>query len=79
MTVASGAKSILDGSRIDDDLANLSERERVLCWRFALLGRAGFSEEESAMLALSNNVNLREATDLLLTGCPRETALRILV
>ena len=31
------------------------------------------------MLALRNNVDLHEATDLLLNGCPRETALRILV
>jgi len=79
VTAASIARSILDGSRIDEDLANLSEPERVLCWRFAVLERAGYSEAESAMLAHRNDVDLHEAADLILRGCPRETALRILV
>jgi hypothetical protein len=78
MTAASIARSILDGSRVDADLAHLSEPERVLCWRFARLERAGYSEEESAMLALRNDIDLHVATDLMLHGCPRETALRIL-
>jgi hypothetical protein len=70
---------MLDGTRIDADLENLSEPERIACWRFAILERAGFSEEESAMLAVRNDVDLHEATDLMLRGCPRQTALRILV
>ena len=79
MTAASVARSILDGTRLDVGLANLSEPERVACWRFAVLERTGFSEEESALLAIRTDVDLHEATDLILRGCPRQTALRILV
>ena len=37
VTAASVARSMLDGTRIDADLENLSEPERVACWRFAIL------------------------------------------
>lgn len=78
MTATSIARLILDGSKIDEGLAHLSEPELVLCWRFARLEQAGYSEDEAAILALRNDVDLHEATDLLLRGCPRQTALRIL-
>jgi hypothetical protein len=57
----------------------LSEPVRVVCWRLAQLSEAGYSDEATAALATLPEVDLHRATDLLLHGCPHETALRILL
>lgn len=57
----------------------LSEPGRVLCWRIEQLAQAGYSDEASVALAMRDGVDLHRATDLLLHGCPEQTALRILI
>jgi len=57
----------------------LSETGRVLCWRLAELSDAGYTDEATAILATRADIDLHRATDLLLNGCPHETALRILL
>jgi len=57
----------------------LSEPELVLCWRLAKLSETGYSDDATAALATLPELDLHRATDLLLHGCPHETALRILL
>ena len=64
---------------IDTEEVPETENERVLRWRLQELRRAGFGFQDSVMLALSQDVDLHLATDLLARGCPVDTALRILV
>jgi hypothetical protein len=59
--------------------ATLSESGRVLCWRLARLVEAGYSDDATAALATRPDVDLHQATDMLLHGCPQTTALRILL
>jgi hypothetical protein len=56
----------------------LPESLRVTCWRLATLSEAGYPDEAAAMLASRSDIDLHQATDLLVHGCPPETALRIL-
>lgn len=55
------------------------ESARILRWRCDELRRAGYSVLESRMLAISAEVDLHVATDLLADGCPSMTAVRILL
>jgi hypothetical protein len=55
------------------------EMEEVLRWRFEVLVRAGYDAGNAMILASHADVDLHEATDLLLSGCPPETALRIVL
>jgi hypothetical protein len=59
--------------------AKLSESGRVLCWRLARLVEAGYSDDATAALATRPDVDLHQATDMLLHDCPQTTALRILL
>ena len=65
--------------QIEIEDAAETENERVLRWRWQELRRAGFGYKDSLLLAVSLDVDLHLATDLLARGCPAETALRILV
>ena len=58
---------------------HLDEEAAILAWRIWVLERAGYGEEAAATLAGSRDVDLHLAVDLLERGCPRETALRILL
>lgn len=55
------------------------EAERVYDWRFAELVRVGYSYDEAWHLASNPSVDIRVAERLLESGCPRETARRILL
>jgi hypothetical protein len=64
---------------IETETTPETENERVLRWRIEELRRAGFGFQDALLLALSPDVDLHLATDLLGRGCPADTALRILV
>jgi hypothetical protein len=51
----------------------------VTRWRFDELRRAGFEREDALVVASTVEVDLHLATRLLRDGCPRQTALRILL
>lgn len=55
-----------------------TEYERVVRWRAEELERAGYERDTARELAGRGDVDLHRATDLLRSGCPPETALRIL-
>jgi ketol-acid reductoisomerase len=55
------------------------EVEEVLRWRFEVLVRAGYDAGNAMILASHASVDLHKATDLLSSGCPPETALRIVL
>ena len=52
---------------------------RVFDWRFAQLVRAGYTYDVAWRLATSREVEIRVAERLLASGCPPETAERILL
>jgi hypothetical protein len=56
-----------------------SDGDDVLHWRYDVLRRAGYGLASAARLAQTHDVDLHVAVDLLARGCPRETALRILL
>jgi hypothetical protein len=53
--------------------------DTVCEWRREELERAGYPAAAALMLALSPEVDLHCAVDLLRAGCPAETAVRILL
>lgn len=55
-----------------------SEEERVLAWRVDRLEQAGFDAVTAVELALRRDVDLHRAVELVRSGCPLETARRIL-
>lgn len=55
------------------------EMDEVLRWRFDVLVRAGYDTGNAMILAGHGEVDLHEATDLVLRGCSPETALRIVL
>ena len=55
------------------------EDERVFEWRFEELTRAGYDMRDASRLAKRLDIDLHVAVQLLLAGCPQETALRILL
>ncbi len=55
------------------------ETDEVLRWRFDVLVRAGYDTGNAMILASRGAVDLHEATNLVLRGCPPETALRIVL
>ncbi len=61
------------------DLASLPEYRRVLHWRVDPLAAVGYTDDACVALASRADVDLHRATDLLLNGCPQETALHILL
>ena len=61
------------------DLQGDDEAARVLRWRCDELRRAGYGVRDALLLAISVEVDLHVATDLLAHGCPSATAARILL
>jgi len=56
-----------------------TELHRVIDWRRRELERACYDPEGARRLAARVEIDLHRATDLLKSGCPSETALRILL
>jgi hypothetical protein len=56
-----------------------SEIELVERWRLEALGRAGYDSESASVLAVSHEVDLHQAVDLLRRGCSIDLALQILL
>lgn len=56
-----------------------SELEVVERWRHEALERAGYDREAATVLALSHDVDLHRAIELLQRGCPADLALQILL
>jgi len=55
------------------------ELEQVERWRAERLKRAGYPADGATELAARHDVDLHFAIDLVESGCPVETALRILL
>jgi hypothetical protein len=56
-----------------------TEMERVEHWRAEALAKAGFDPISALELAARHDVDLHRALALVESGCPPETALRILI
>ena len=56
-----------------------TEQDRVHRWRVEALEKAGYDTESADELAGHPDVDLHRAIELLESGCPAETALRILL
>jgi hypothetical protein len=56
-----------------------TEIERVEHWRAAAFERAGFDPVSSVELAARHDIDLHRAIALVESGCPPETAFRILI
>jgi hypothetical protein len=56
-----------------------SELELVERWRHEALERAGYDPESATVLAVSHDVDLHLAVELIEQGCPIELALQILL
>jgi hypothetical protein len=61
------------------EVLDVTEAERILCWRLTELLRLGFSSDSALVLASHVEVELECARDLVRRGCPLETAFRILL
>jgi hypothetical protein len=55
------------------------EERVVLGWRYEELIRAGYTEREAMLVADRVDVDLHQAIELVESGCPPNTALRILL
>jgi hypothetical protein len=51
----------------------------VFDWRFEVLMHAGYLPDQAWSLATNRDVDVRLAERLLVQGCPRSTAVRILI
>ena len=56
-----------------------SELARVIDWRAKELRRAGYDEEVARQIAERLEIDIHRAIDLLKSGCPQDTAARILL
>ena len=56
-----------------------TEVERVERWRAEALEKVGYDGSSAARLAVRHDVDLHRAIELVESGCPPETALRILL
>ena len=62
------------------ELGALAEEDAlVVSWRAEELLRAGYEGEAALDLALTREVDLHRAIDLVRHGCPHATAVRILL
>ena len=63
--------------------AQLAEKvtagDPVRRWRLAQLRRAGYPPLDALVLSRRDDIDVHVAIELLLHGCPRETALQILI
>lgn len=66
------------GAMIAEEVVG-SEHDQVVEWRKEELQRAGYSAHSAELLAERLDVDLHRAIELLKSGCPEETALRILL
>jgi hypothetical protein len=57
----------------------IDEAAEVLAWRFDALCRSGYDLDAAAVLAANVEVDLHEAVDIVMRGCPPELAARILL
>jgi hypothetical protein len=57
----------------------MSEEERIVLWRAEELQRAGFRPVVADALAAHKDVDLHVALNLVKSGCPHDTAIRILL
>jgi hypothetical protein len=53
--------------------------DAILDWRLEQLIAAGYDAEEALQVAVRHEIDLHRAVALLRSGCPAETALRILL
>jgi hypothetical protein len=53
--------------------------DAILDWRLEQLMAAGYDAEEALQVAVRNEIDLHRAVRLVRSGCPAETALRILL
>jgi hypothetical protein len=63
---------------VDTEVKRHEERV-VLGWRYEELVRAGYSERDAMIVADRVDVDLHRAIQLVESGCPAKTALRILL
>jgi hypothetical protein len=56
-----------------------TEHDRVERWRAERLERAGYSRAHAAELAARTDIDLHRAVELVESGCPPDTAHRILI
>lgn len=68
-----------DTALIELEQEGEDETDRVLRWRCEELRRAGYGLQDALLLAITSEVDLHLAADLLARGCPNGTAIRILV
>jgi hypothetical protein len=66
-------------SNTEAEITHESELDRVVGWRLRELRRGGYGEAGARAIAERVEIDLHRAVDLLKTGCPEETALRILL
>jgi hypothetical protein len=66
-------------STTESELVLETELGRVVEWRMRELRRAGYDERAARSIGEQVDVDLHRAIDLLRSGCPPETALRILL
>lgn len=66
-------------STTESELIVETELGRVVEWRMGELRRAGYEEQDARRLAERVDVDLHRAIDLIRSGCPAETAVRILL
>lgn len=66
-------------STTESELLVETELGRVVEWRMRELRRAGYEERDARRLAERVDVDLHRAIDLIRSGCPVETAVRILL
>ena len=64
---------------VDVQISEETEAQRIVRWRQEELERAGYGVKEAAQLAGRSDVDLHVALQLLSSGCPQDTALRILL
>lgn len=56
-----------------------NERLKVDDWRLAQLLQAGYGITDASMIAITHEVDLHQAVNLVSQGCPPETATKILL
>jgi hypothetical protein len=56
-----------------------TELERVESWRAEELIRAGYTPTDAVALAARHDIDLHQAVELMVLGCPYEIAIEILI
>ena len=60
-------------------LKHTTEQQKILSWRIECLEKVGYEPQWASFLAKIPELDLKAACDLLASGCPHDTALKILV